>query len=114
MKDNYREPGLDSLREWLNAWGPEGAANWSDPTGFSIPITKATLTKLLDDRDRLLGLVRAHEATLSQSKREVLFMVQDCLQAFASDLEEEDRSEEAYAIYQAIEFLNTLFPPDGA
>lgn len=72
MRDNL-EARLQSTRAWLASWGD--GSNWMDSTGASIPITKASLTELLDllqvSREalreiRTLNLTRATIATIAQ------------------------------------------------
>lgn len=36
-----------SLLQWLDSWG-EGP-NWSDPNGATVPVTKASLRRILED-----------------------------------------------------------------
>jgi ferredoxin len=36
----------NSLLEWLNGWGD--APNWSDSTGMTVPVVKASLRRVLE------------------------------------------------------------------
>jgi hypothetical protein len=42
---------IQSLREWMAQWGPEGTPNWADPKGNLLPVSRTTLTRLLDTAD---------------------------------------------------------------
>jgi len=41
-----------SLREWLSSWG--AGPNWSDASGETVPIVKASLLTLLHEHDRMV------------------------------------------------------------
>lgn len=65
---------VQSLREWLDSWG--SGPNWSDCSGATVPISKVTLSALLDELDhlRLLQLpasdFSSHAARLRAKVRE--------------------------------------------
>lgn len=42
---------LDSMKEWLASWGD--GANWSDPTGATVPVTKEALATLIANAERM-------------------------------------------------------------
>ena len=46
----------DSLRNWLASWG--NGPHWADQSGLTVPVTKETFAKMLDEVDRLRAAIR--------------------------------------------------------
>lgn len=62
-----REDEVQTMREWLAHW--RDSPNWSDSSGQTVPVARATLAHMLDDAERMRAGMKELQSTLLEDRQ---------------------------------------------